>query len=779
MLDANSVFGALDVGIILLDRTRRIVVWNDWIASHVGAANADVIGKNFYEVFPALRDTRLQNAIDDSFASGNSSILTHSLNNAIFSLKGRGGENVMHDVIVRPVSAGPGQHCLLQVNDVTVAVMRDRVLRERQNARYHAIVETAPDAIITIDADWTIQWMNGIAEKTFGYSAAELLGEKIDVLLDKKEDIHALSLGRGSKIAGRQAAFQIMARRKDRTAGYFEVSNASWNSNERTFITTIWRDVTDRLAAEQALRESESRLRALLEALPQLVWTCAPDGDCDYVNPQWQIYIGGQASDYFGQGWLQIVHADDRPELESAWNEALSLKTVFDIEARLRRHDGTYRWFKLRSAPMRGTGSHLVRWFGTATDITDLIEARDALRSSNEELESRVAERTREHEAAIAQLFESQKMETIGQLTGGMAHDFNNLLAVILGSLALLKKALPDDPRTSRLLQGAVQGAERGATLTKRLLAFARRQELKLDIVKMQKLIPDVFDFLRQSVGPHITVEIDVAGDTRPVLIDSNQFELALMNMAVNARDAMPKGGKLTIVCRNETDEDGLPRTLPPGDYARVSISDTGEGMSETTRARAMDPFFTTKGVGKGTGLGLSMVQGMTAQTGGAMEIQSELGKGTTITLWLPQAGEDHIADMPAPAAARQNQQTDRKLRVLLVDDDPLVSLNTASLLMDLGHSVLEAHSALHALELLETDTAFDLVISDYAMPGMNGLDLALRIRENRREIPIILATGYAELPVSMPMEFPRLNKPYSQEDLRSALDRALPAPPS
>jgi CheY-like chemotaxis protein len=247
----------------------------------------------------------------------------------------------------------------------------------------------------------------------------------------------------------------------------------------------------------------------------------------------------------------------------------------------------------------------------------------------------------------------------------------------------------------------------------------------------------------------------------------------------VNARDAMPKGGKLTIVCRNETDEDGLPRTLPPGDYARVSISDTGEGMSETTRARAMDPFFTTKGVGKGTGLGLSMVQGMTAQTGGAMEIQSELGKGTTITLWLPQAGEDHIADMPAPAAARQNQQTDRKLRVLLVDDDPLVSLNTASLLMDLGHRVLEANSALHALELLDTDTAFDLVISDYAMPGMNGLDLALRIRENRREIPIILATGYAELPVSMPMEFPRLNKPYSQEDLRSALDRALPAPPS
>ncbi len=217
----------------------------------------------------------------------------------------------------------------------------------------------------------------------------------------------------------------------------------------------------------------------------------------------------------------------------------------------------------MRSIPVRTADGKITRWFGTATDITELVEARDLLRSSNEELEARVLERTREHEIALRQLHESQKMESIGQLTGGVAHDFNNLLAVILGSLALLKKRLPDEPRTSRLLEGAIQGAERGTTLTKRLLAFARRQELKLEAIEVQKLVPDMLDFLRQSVGPSISIEVDILPDVHAVKIDANQLELALMNLVVNARDAMPKGGSLTITCRNETARDlnDLPTT--------------------------------------------------------------------------------------------------------------------------------------------------------------------------------------------------------------------------
>jgi CheY-like chemotaxis protein/two-component sensor histidine kinase len=380
----------------------------------------------------------------------------------------------------------------------------------------------------------------------------------------------------------------------------------------------------------------------------------------------------------------------------------------------------------------------------------------------------------------LSQLHESQKMEIIGQLTGGVAHDFNNLLAVILGSLALLKKTFPNDPRTSRLLEGALQAAERGATLTKRLLAFARRQELKLEAVEVQKLIPDMMDFLRQSIGPSVSIMVDIRPDVQPIKIDANQLELAIMNLAVNARDAMPNGGNLTIACRNETADDSskLPSALPPGEYVRLSVVDTGEGMSEATRAKAMEPFFTTKGVGKGTGLGLSMVQGLTAQSGGAIEISSQLGKGTAVTLWLPRARHEDRAYVPSDQTTPSAEMANKGLRILLVDDDPLVSMNTTELLMDLGHSVVEAPSASRALEVLESTDEFGVVITDYAMPNMNGLDLAIEIRRIRPDLPIVLATGYADLPPDAAPEFLRLGKPYTQQQLAEAVETALNALP-
>jgi signal transduction histidine kinase len=424
-----------------------------------------------------------------------------------------------------------------------------------------------------------------------------------------------------------------------------------------------------------------------------------------------------------------------------------------------------------------------VRWFGTATEITDLVEARDTLRRSNDELEAVVADRTREREVVLKQLHESQKMESIGQLTGGVAHDFNNLLAVILGSLSLLKKGLSDDPRTSRLLDGAIQGAERGATLTKRLLAFARRQELKLEAIEIQKLIPDLLDFLRQSVGPTISIEVDIPEDIQPVKIDANQFELALMNLAVNARDAMPTGGVLTISCRDESvsSGSGFPKDLPKGDYVRVSVADTGSGMSEATLAKAREPFFTTKGIGKGTGLGLSMVHGLTAQSGGAMTIASEVGKGTVVNLWLPRAQREDVRRAPVLSPFVTNANDGRGSRILVVDDDSLVSMNTAYMLADLGHSVLEAPSGAHALQMLEADAHFDVIVTDYAMPGMTGLELAKKIKLKHPRMPIVIATGYAELPPHVTLGFPRLSKPYTQQQLAEVIEtasRLSPRPP-
>jgi PAS domain S-box-containing protein len=772
-LEVRAVFDTVDVGIILLDRQTRIVIWNEWVARVTRAPAPAVLGRSLFDVFPDLRDTRLPIDIEDCFQAGSSSLLTHSLN-SLLPLRGESDEELLHNIIVRPVISRESQHCLLQINDVTSSVTRERVLRERQNARYHAIVDTAPDAIITISLDRTIQWMNSAAVHVFGYAPSEVIGQKIDILLDQ-DDRAAVGLWEDREGAGHSGhACQVVARRKEGVHVPCEMSFARWISNERTFITTMWRDVTDRMAAEQALRESEGRHRALLEALPQLVWTCGADGRCDYSNPQWHDYAGSLAEEHLGWGWLEAVHDADRKEVEAAWKTSVARRVEFGVEARLRRSDGTYRWFKLRSIPVSSTAGAVARWFGTATDITDLVEARETLRRGNEELEAQVAARTHERELAIAHLYEAQRMESIGQLSGGVAHDFNNLLAVILGSLRLLKKSLPDDPHVLRLVESAMQGAERGATLTNRLLAFARRQELKPETVDVGKLILDLMDFLGQTLGPKVAIDIDIAPDVQPITIDTTQLELALMNVMVNARDAMPDGGRITITCRNEAnDRQSLPQMLADGDYVRLSIADTGEGMNEDTLSRAIEPFFTTKGVGKGTGLGLSMVQGLAAQSGGAMDVISELGKGTIVTLWLPQARHEVVPVEPA-SQATPTLGTGRELRILLVDDDALVSMNTACMLMDLGHSVVEAHSASTALQLLESNAPFDVVLTDYAMPEINGLQLAMRIYESRPGLLVVIASGYAELPTDTPLKFPRLQKPYTQEELARALEREV-----
>jgi PAS domain S-box-containing protein len=775
-LAIRHVFDALDVGIVVLDARGRIIVWNDWIARVSQHSETSVLGRNLFDVFPNLRDTRLPTVIEDSLRVGSSSILTHSLNR-LLPLLSDDGQELLHNIIVRPVSSGDSNLCLLQINDVTIPVIRERILRERQNARYHAIVDSAPDAIITTSLDRTIQWLNGAAEQVFGYAVHELLGQKIDVLLEQTGDLSRAFADDRKVVIETERALKVVGRRKQGWPADFEVSFARWRADERVFVTTMWRDVTARNVAEVALRESEARQRALLQALPQLVWTCGPDGEEDYFNLQWEAYTGVTAAEHMGTKWLNVIHASDREELRNAWRSSLTTGRIFDVDARLRRSDGSYRWFKMRSIPVRAPDDTITRWFGTATDITDLVEARNALLRSNEELEALVEARTYEREVALGQLHESQKMESIGQLTGGVAHDFNNLLAVILGSLALLKKSLPDDPRTSRLLEGAIQGAERGASLTRRLLAFARRQELKLQAVEMQKLIPDMLDFLQHSVGPRIAIVVDISPDVQPVKVDINQLELALMNLAVNARDAMPQGGSLTITCRNDVgSERSIPQALPRGDYVRISVADIGEGMNEATLAKAKEPFFTTKGIGKGTGLGLSMVHGFTAQSGGAMHLASQPGKGTVVTLWLPRARPEDVLRESGRQITTPTEIVGRRLKVLLVDDDPLVSMNTSNMLADLGHSVSEALSGAQALQLLETDLQFDVVVTDYAMPGMNGLDLATKIKQMKPKLPIVLTSGYAELPPQITLEFPRLGKPYSQDDLAEALRAALNA---
>ena len=392
-----------------------------------------------------------------------------------------------------------------------------------------------------------------------------------------------------------------------------------------------------------------------------------------------------------------------------------------------------------------------------------VTERTAELAQANAELEQRVEQRTREREEALAQVHEMQKLESLGQLTGGAAHDFNNLLMAVIGNLELAKKYLPDDPRVLRLIDGALQGAERGAALTKRMLAFARRQELRPEAVDVEKLVDTILEMLRRSLGPTIQIATDFATGLAPIRVDPNQLELALLNLAVNARDAMPFGGELTIAGRCELVGAGEVTGLAPGEYVCIAIRDTGSGMDGVTLRRATEPFFTTKGPGRGTGLGLSMVDGFVAQSGGAMRIDSRPTFGTTVELWLPVSVARDWCE-PKPSAALLRVGETRSFRVLVVDDNAMVAAGTAAMIEDLGHSVIEAASGPHALEVLSAEPNIDIVITDYAMPGMTGSELAAEIHRGRPGLPIVLATAYSDAPEQMGLL--RLNKPYRQQDL-------------
>jgi signal transduction histidine kinase len=386
-----------------------------------------------------------------------------------------------------------------------------------------------------------------------------------------------------------------------------------------------------------------------------------------------------------------------------------------------------------------------------------------ALALLNSELEARVQERT-------AELVQLRKTESIGQLTGGIAHDFNNLLAVVLGNLSLVKKRLPvDDARTRQLVEHAIQGAQRGAALTQRMLSFARRQALAMAPVDVPALVHGMRDLLERSVGPGVTLVLDLADALPPARTDANQLELALLNLAINARDAMPDGGTLRLAASRAAIRDGA-HALADGDYVRIDVVDSGTGMPPEVQARATEPFYTTKGVGKGTGLGLPMVLGLAQQCGGALTIASAPGAGTTMTLHLPVATQPVPTPVAIPVVVEATVTTPR--RVLVVDDDALVRANVVAMLEDLGHDAIDAGSAEEALGLLRTGARVDVVVTDHAMPGMTGLELAARLAQERPTLPVVLATGFADLPEGTRIAVPRLAKPFTQDELARALNR-------
>ncbi|MBS0524076.1 MAG: PAS domain S-box protein [Proteobacteria bacterium] len=464
-----------------------------------------------------------------------------------------------------------------------------------------------------------------------------------------------------------------------------------------------------------------------------------------------QRFKGYTANEIIGQHFSRFYTEEDvRAGLPARVLETAAREGKFEAEGWRRRKDGTRFWAHVVVDPIRDPAGKLL---GFAKITRDLTERREAQRKLDEAREA---------------LFQSQKLEAIGQLTGGMAHDFNNLLTAIIGSLELVQKRVDDQPRVKPLIVNALQAALRGATLTQRMLAFARRQELKAEPTDIRTLVSGMADLLDRSLGSAIRIVIRFTPAIGQVRVDRNQLEMALLNLAVNARDAMPNGGELVVEAREETLGPANGLGLEAGRYAVLSVIDQGTGMDETTLRRATEPFYTTKGLGKGTGLGLSMVHGLAEQLGGRLHLASTLGKGTTASLWLPVIDEPRRAEPDAPSRPPPEIAP---LRILAVDDDVLVLTNTAAMLEDRGHRVTVACSASEAREILKRE-AFDLLITDQGMPGVTGAELIEQVRLLYPGLPIVLATGYAELPPGAALSVPRIAKPFRQEQLLEIVAR-------
>jgi len=493
-----------------------------------------------------------------------------------------------------------------------------------------------------------------------------------------------------------------------------------------------------RKQAEDAIRLSELRYRSLVNATSTVTWRCPPSGL--QVEPQleWMAFTGQSAEEMLGQGWNKALHPDDAAQAASRWSEAVGRGAPFEGEFRLRRRDGEWRWMSVRAAPIHDAGGAIVEWFGMDIDITGEKRAKEELERVNAELEQRVEKEVLAREQANAQLAQAEKLAALGELAGGVAHDFNNVLQAVGSSAEVLRKHAEDAQLVRRVARMQADAAQRGVSITRRLLAFARRADLRSEPLDVGELLNGLMDLLGSAFGAGVRIGVEMDGAPPLVLADRGQLETALINLASNSRDAVGGDGEIRIRARHapvEQARDGL----VPGDYVRIDVIDNGSGMDAKTLARASEPFFTTKPVGKGTGLGLAMARGFAEQSGGALTIASTPGKGATVSLWLPVAkpGADGTSE-DAPPVTRL-----KTTRILLVDDEPAIVDMLKTCLEDQGFEVAAALGGHEALERLKSGAPFDLVVSNLSMPGVNGLDVIRAARASQPGQAAILLTGH------------------------------------
>lgn len=763
----------------------RIALVNPGYEQLIG--HREVVGRPLVEALPEALDQGYVDLLDEVYRTGEPYIGRKVSYDSGVPQPGFGPRHIV-DVVFQPCKDEAGQvnGIFVQGLDLTPQVALEQHLSLTE-ARHRQIMDSARDyAMIATDMDGLITLWNRGAEETLGWHESEVLGQHAG-LLYLQDDLQANRFQQNMQHALLHGGLSGERWLRRRDGGRFWAQGSMTllrgGEGEAVGFVVVFRDRTSERTAADALAQSERRLAALVSAATQSLYSISAD---------WQqmslIYRQGDAAElHDAQGsWReQLVHPGDRLAVDAAIDEALQATSALEVEHRTLLPDASVRWVQLRAVPLLDDHGRVKEWFGAASDITDRRIAQQRLQQLTLTLEERVQSRTAELMAMEERLRQGQKMESLGQLTGGIAHDFNNMLTAVSMGLELLEMRVEQGrvDGLERYLEMARSGADRAAALTQRLLAFSRRQTLAPSSVRVAALVSGMLDILARSIGPSISIETRFEHLEDAVLVDAPQLENALLNLCINARDAMPGGG--TIIISSSTEALAGTRSerlgLPAGDYVRLSVRDTGTGMDASVLEKVFEPFFTTKPIGQGTGLGLSMIYGFTRQSGGQVDVESAPGAGTTMHLYLPKSDPAQAVDVALPTAMPLKPASASR-SVLLVEDEDAIRGLVRDVLSGLGHAVTEAANGSEALALLDSGQHFDLLVTDVGLTGtLNGRQVADAGRQRRRDLPVLFITGYAASAavggehLEPGMEI--LTKPFKAVELERRVDQLLSRP--
>ncbi|WP_343525140.1 PAS domain-containing protein [Sphingomonas sp.] len=773
---------------VLMWGVDHVMIYNDAYRAIAGPRHPAAFGGLVPEVWPEIWDFN-RDILARGFAGEDFAFHDRPL---VLTRAGR-QENVVFDLYYTPIYLEQGQvgGVMCTVVENTGRVAAERRLAESE-AELRIITDSLPMLVAFVDREERYRFANDYYREFLGVDPESMLGARIsDVLTEADYAERKPLIARA--LVGEAVVADVRIQHRDGTLRRAETRYLPRRDENGVVIGfhILVFDVDERMRHADAIERSNRRFRAAMDAVHGVLWTNSADGQMVGEQPGWAAITGQSREEYQGFGWANAVHPDDGADSIAAWNRAVADKAMFVHEHRVRRHDGVWRTYAIRALPIIGADGDLIEWVGVHTDITEQRAAEQALRDQadvlarqvhhreraeaqlrqlNETLESRVIEEISERRQAERALAQSQKMETIGKLTGGVAHDFNNLLQVVSGNLQLLGKDVAGNARAEQRVANAMAGVSRGSKLASQLLAFGRRQALEPKVVNVTRFVQGMDDMLRRAIGEGVEIETIVGGGLWNTFIDPAQIENALLNLAINARDAMDGQGKLTIELSNAHLDDAYARTheeVTPGQYVMLAVSDTGSGMSEEIIQKVFEPFFSTKGEGKGSGLGLSMVYGFVKQSGGHVKIYSEVGHGTTIKLYLPRAMESEDIEV----AVDTGPITGGTETVLVVEDDAEVRATVVELLSDLGYRVLKAVDAQSALNVIESGIPIDMLFTDVVMPGtLKSPELARKARERLPDIAVLFTSGYTENSIvhggRLDKGVELLSKPYTREAL-------------